>query len=103
MRDVDFSPDGRWLVTAGPQTAALWDARSGDRLFYLYGHAKPLTAVAFDQSGRLIATGGADGQVRFYRCELCVTDTELLAAAQRRLRQTGRTRTAAERATYLDG
>ena len=41
VRDVDFSPDGRWLVTAGPTTAALWDARSGDRLFYLYGHAKP--------------------------------------------------------------
>ena len=102
VRDVDFSPDGRWLVTAGPQTAALWDARSGDRLFYLYGHAKPLTAVSFDQSGRLIATGGSDGQVRFYRCELCVTDTELLAAAQRRLRQTGRTPTAAERA-YLGG
>ena len=103
VRDASFSPDGRWVVTAGPQTAALWDATSGARLFFLYGHGKPLSTASFDDTGTRILTGGLDGQVRRYRCEICVTGPALLRLAERRLANTGRRLSAAERRRYLGG
>ena len=30
VSDAQFSPDGRWIVTAGPGTAGLWDASNGE-------------------------------------------------------------------------
>jgi WD40 repeat protein len=103
VRDASFSPDGRWVVTAGPQTGALWDSTSGARLFFLYGHQKPLSAATFDETGTRILTGGLDGQVRQYRCEICVTGPALLRLAERRLGSTDRTLSAAERRRYLGG
>jgi WD40 repeat protein len=101
VQDASFSPDGRWIVTAGPQTGALWDATSGTRLFFLSGHKRQLTTASFDASGRLIVTGDIDGQVRYYVCGICLRGPELLAAAERRLRQTGRTLSAAEQERFL--
>ena len=43
VSDAGFSPDGRWVVTAGPGKAGLWDARSGSLLFFLQGHTRALT------------------------------------------------------------
>ena len=103
VRDASFSPDGRWVVTAGPQTAALWDAASGARLFFLYGHEKPLSTASFDATGTRILTGGLDGQVRQYRCQICVTGPALLRLAERRLRTTSRTLSEVERRRYLGG
>jgi WD40 repeat protein len=102
VRDASFSPDGRWVVTAGPQTAGLWDTASGTLLFFLYGHVKELSAAAFDSTGTRIVTGGLDGQVRYYRCEICVKGPALLRLAERRLSRTGRTLSADERSRYLD-
>ena len=39
--DARFSPDGRWIVTAGPRSARLWNVADGRDLMYLYG-PKPL-------------------------------------------------------------
>ena len=33
--DARFSPDGRWVVTAGPVTAGLWSATSGRLVYFL--------------------------------------------------------------------
>jgi WD40 repeat protein len=101
VSDAAFSPDGRWLVTAGPQRAALWDAASGARLFYLRGHMDIVTSVAFDATGRRIVTGGREGDVRTYRCDICTSGAELLRTAEARLALTGRKLTQAERAEYL--
>ena len=67
-----FSPDGHWLVTAGPVTAGLWQ-RNGDRpYFYLRGDTGPhLTSVSFSPDGRLVLSSSTDGSVRLYRCEVC--------------------------------
>src|SRR5207248_1277363 len=54
---ASFSPDGRWVVTAGPTTGGLWDASTGRLMFYLRGHTEPLTAASFSPDGRRILPG----------------------------------------------
>ncbi len=85
--DASFSPDGRWVVTAGPATAGLWDATTGERVYFLQGHRGPLRAAAFDSPTRIV-TSGADG-VRSFVCETCSGRDALMRLAERRLRETG--------------
>ena len=99
VRDVAFSPDGRWLVTAAGR-AVLWDPRSGALVVRLQGHEGPVTAATFDGSGRVVS-GGVDGTVRTYTCEVCSGLDELLALADRRLSATGRELNDEERERYL--
>ena len=100
--DASFSPNGRWVVTAGPTTAGLWDARTGEYVYFLQGHkGGHLTAAEF-RSPSLIVTSGADG-VRAFPCDTCGGLGELLRLAERRLSDTGRKFTEAERRLYLRG
>jgi len=101
VNDARFSPDRRWVVTAGPRTAVLWDARSGMLVRYLRGHQGRVLSAGFDPTGRVIVTGGQDGTVRTYRCEFCGDLEQLSEIARRRLAETGRELTADERERYL--
>ena len=100
VRDARFSPDGRWIITAA-STAGLWDARDGSLVVRLRGHDGVLTSAGFDPSGRTIVTGGVDGTVRTYRCEICGGLDELVELAERRLGATGREFMAEERERYF--
>ena len=40
--DAAFSPDGAWIVSAGPTAAGLWDLSTGERFLFLRGHRGPL-------------------------------------------------------------
>ena len=101
VSDAAFSPDGRWIVTAGPSKAGLFDARTFARLFYLRGHAGKLTSASFASDGVTIVTSGIDGTARTYRCDLCVDLAGLERLADARLPATGRTLTAAEERELL--
>jgi WD40 repeat protein len=100
VRDAQFSPDGRWVLTSTVR-ANIWDTQDWTNLIRLKGHDGPVTAVAFSPDDRTVFTGGADGTVRTYRCELCGGLDELLAIADRRLGAVGRGLTPAERDRYL--
>jgi WD40 repeat protein len=100
VHDAQFSPDGLWLISAANK-AALWDLRTGEPVLRLQGHDGTSTAATFDPTGRLIVTGGADGTVRTYRCEICGRISDLLALADARLAATRRELTAEERELYL--
>jgi WD40 repeat protein len=67
VQDVDFSPDGTMLASAGDREVVLWDVVSRTRIGEpLRGHADAVTAVDFSLDGRILASGGADGEVIFW-------------------------------------
>jgi WD40 repeat protein len=85
---ASFSPDGQWVVTAGCCGASVIQASTGQRWQILRGHSKPLIGAEFaGADGHLIVTAARDGTVRSYRCVFCGNVDDLIAAAERRLRQ----------------
>jgi WD40 repeat protein len=100
--DASFSPNGRWVVTAGPSTAGLWDAKTGAWFYFLQGHKGGHLEAAEFRGPTRVVTKGADG-VRSYNCDTCGDLGALRALAKRRLDGTGRDLTAAERREFLGG
>lgn len=71
VNDLAFSPDSRWLVTAGrDKKAVLWDLTNSrdiaDSKLVLSGHEAELKWVVFSADGRWIVTGGEDLSVRVW-------------------------------------
>jgi RNA polymerase sigma factor (sigma-70 family) len=65
--DMAFSPDGRWLATAGEQQSFVWDAAAGKRVAALPdGLPMGVSAVAFSRDGRFLATALPDGAIRIW-------------------------------------
>jgi len=83
---ASFSSDGRWIVTAGPISAAVWPTDTGRVLFYLRGHSDLLTDAEWAPSGYRVTTASRDGSVRTYECVVCRPLEDLLAIARERLR-----------------
>jgi WD40 repeat protein len=64
---VQFSPDGKNLVSAGADGAIkLWNTATGKEIKSMQGHDGDVTAVAFSPDGRFLVSGGRDGTVRLW-------------------------------------
>jgi WD40 repeat protein len=86
VMDATFSPDGRWVVTAGPISAGLWLVGSTGPILLDSPVRRPLSAAAFaGGNGRLVVATSFDGTLRSYPCDICGNVDELLALAKRRL------------------
>jgi WD40 repeat protein len=58
---VAFSPDGTKLASAGTDhIVRLWDAKKGDEIATMEGHADQVYAVAFSPDGKFLASGSLD-------------------------------------------
>jgi WD40 repeat protein len=99
--DASFSPDHRRVVTAGPASAGVWDASSGDSLAFLGGDTDQLTAASFSPDGSTILTASVDGTVRTYVCDVCGVFDQLAAAADARLAEIARPLTPAQRDSLI--
>ena len=64
IHDLDFSPDGRRLVTGGDDGAIrIWDVKSGEQITTIQAHRGPAVSVRFDSSGERILSAGRNGRV----------------------------------------
>jgi len=99
VNDAEFSPDGRWVVTAGPISAGLWRSDSDSIDTYVRNTDRPI--VARFEGDRRIVTLARDGKVREWFCDFCGTLDELVRLADARLAQTGRSFTSEERRRFL--
>ncbi len=65
VKDVAYSPNGKWIASAsgwpkGDQTLRIWDGSTGQPVHRLEGHTDNVTCVAFSPDSRYVASGSAN-------------------------------------------
>ena len=67
VRELSWDHTSRYLATGGGAMPCVWDVSgkgpAGTKPLQFQGHTANVTGLAFQHSGSLLASGGADGQV----------------------------------------
>jgi len=63
VRALAFSPDSKWLASAGSDgVISIWEGATGKEVLHLAGHDGEVGTVAFSPDGRTLFSHGNDGQ-----------------------------------------
>ena len=95
VNDVTFSADGRWIASAGPLSAGIWQVRKSgawpdEPLYFVDGNTARtprLDHLAFSPKGWRLLTGWRLGNVRVFDCVVCGGLKQLQSIAKSRLSQ----------------
>lgn len=69
---VQFSPDGRWIVSASFDKAVkLWDGVKGTFITTFRGHVRPVYQVSWSSDSRLVVSGSSDSTLKVTCCLDC--------------------------------
>ena len=66
VRQLAWSPDGRWIAAALIDHTRVWDAATGELHAVLPGHVGFFAGLAWDSASTRLATGGDDGIARVW-------------------------------------
>ena len=71
VRAMAYSPDGKWLATAGGRLESvgelkLWDPTQGTQVASLTGYQRSIRGIAFSPCGKLLATISYDRTLRLW-------------------------------------
>jgi WD40 repeat protein len=70
VRELSWDPTSRYLATGGGATPCVWDVSgkgpAGTKPLQFEGHKANVTGLAFQHSGPLLASAGADGLVMLW-------------------------------------
>ena len=66
IREVQYSPDGRYLAVASSIGIWLYDAQTGEAFDLLTGYTGLIYSVTFSPDGSTLASGCWDGTVRLW-------------------------------------
>src|SRR5262249_28881397 len=67
LNHVEFSPDGRRVVTAGRNgLVTVWDIAEDRPVFWLKGHTRAVKTAALSPDGRYIVTASVDRTARLW-------------------------------------
>jgi len=101
ISSLDFSPNGRWLVTGGLDDAVIvWDLSDGEMIdSYRYSAGGVFRAV-FGGDSHHIVVADRDGRVALHDCVPCGSGATLVTAARNKIVQP---LSADQRRRYLDG
>lgn len=65
VAQVQFSPDGRWIVSASfDKSVKLWDGVKGTFVASFRGHVRPVYQVSWSSDSRLIVSGSSDSTLK---------------------------------------
>ena len=67
VRDVEFTPDGKFVVSASvDRTIKVWEVSTGRVVRTLLGHTLPVTSIAISRDGRWLASTEKYGPIRIW-------------------------------------
>ena len=67
VNQVQFSPDGRWIISASfDKSVKLWDGMNGTFITTLVGHVGPVYQVAWSADSRLFVSASKDSTLKVW-------------------------------------
>lgn len=80
VKHIAYSPDGQCIVTASNNgVISLWNAKTGELVAKMKGHAKGINYVAFSPDGKYLVSASEDTTVRIWNVE---TGVEIMTLDQ---------------------